>query len=371
MKFPKPRSKQVNPHPDETISFLDTLQRIAVHCDNKEPFSIEDTIIEENRQKAKKKYHIRGLKKTTDEIEEEVNLSSFTDKETEFCFLPVQINQQTYQFLIDTGASRSLILDSLVPANIALQPTNTRIKVAGATPKIVKGTATFNFTISSHTADLRIFHRFLALSDCNGFAGIIGQDLLQDEMSKSLVFPAREWHIEYEGKLFKVPYSTNKNPQKAMFRNTTPIHIRPKSEMIVPVQCYNISIDPTSNYFVTSNSTPMLGIEVPPAVVKLNQSHHLITSHIKIVNFNDTPIKIPTGTELASAEDSIPVSASDLEVSNETFLETHSTLSNKPLLEEIYVNSFKNCTSPDFKNCLLYTSPSPRDGLLSRMPSSA
>ena len=25
----------------------------------------------------------------------------------------------------------------------------------------------------------------------------------------------------------------------------------------------------------------------------------------------------------------------------------------------------------DYKNCLLYTSPSPRDGLLSRMPSSA
>ena len=29
----------------------------------------------------------------------------------------------------------------------------------------------------------------------------------------------------------------------------------------------------------------------------------------------------------------------------------------------------KNCT--DLKSCLLYTSPSPRDGLLSRMPSSA
>ena len=28
-------------------------------------------------------------------------------------------------------------------------------------------------------------------------------------------------------------------------------------------------------------------------------------------------------------------------------------------------------TFPDFKSCLLYTSPSPRDGLLSRMPSSA
>ena len=29
------------------------------------------------------------------------------------------------------------------------------------------------------------------------------------------------------------------------------------------------------------------------------------------------------------------------------------------------------CNEHDFGNCLLYTSPSPRDGLLSRMPSSA
>ena len=31
----------------------------------------------------------------------------------------------------------------------------------------------------------------------------------------------------------------------------------------------------------------------------------------------------------------------------------------------------KKCENYLYKNCLLYTSPSPRDGLLSRMPSSA
>ena len=31
----------------------------------------------------------------------------------------------------------------------------------------------------------------------------------------------------------------------------------------------------------------------------------------------------------------------------------------------------KNFVSVNYKTCLLYTSPSPRDGLLSRMPSSA
>ena len=33
--------------------------------------------------------------------------------------------------------------------------------------------------------------------------------------------------------------------------------------------------------------------------------------------------------------------------------------------------NFKKMKLPNFNNCLLYTSPSPRDGLLSRMPSSA
>ena len=31
----------------------------------------------------------------------------------------------------------------------------------------------------------------------------------------------------------------------------------------------------------------------------------------------------------------------------------------------------QHCDTPSIYNCLLYTSPSPRDGLLSRMPSSA
>ena len=35
------------------------------------------------------------------------------------------------------------------------------------------------------------------------------------------------------------------------------------------------------------------------------------------------------------------------------------------------IKSFSTFTNPNYAPCLLYTSPSPRDGLLSRMPSSA
>ena len=45
------------------------------------------------------------------------------------------------------------------------------------------------------------------------------------------------------------------------------------------------------------------------------------------------------------------------------------------LCDEVWVSIFVNPTQfndiNDYKSCLLYTSPSPRDGLLSRMPSSA
>ena len=42
------------------------------------------------------------------------------------------------------------------------------------------------------------------------------------------------------------------------------------------------------------------------------------------------------------------------------------------LLETLYCTCFKQAEASDIpKICLLYTSPSPRDGLLSRMPSSA
>ena len=45
-----------------------------------------------------------------------------------------------------------------------------------------------------------------------------------------------------------------------------------------------------------------------------------------------------------------------------------STLSEKERIKEL--KWFQDAAKP-FKGCLLYTSPSPRDGLLSRMPSSA
>ena len=41
------------------------------------------------------------------------------------------------------------------------------------------------------------------------------------------------------------------------------------------------------------------------------------------------------------------------------------------LLKSVYEEEFQRAAAEDANSCLLYTSPSPRDGLLSRMPSSA
>ena len=40
-------------------------------------------------------------------------------------------------------------------------------------------------------------------------------------------------------------------------------------------------------------------------------------------------------------------------------------------LTEAQLATHTHCTFGNYNSCLLYTSPSPRDGLLSRMPSSA
>ena len=40
-------------------------------------------------------------------------------------------------------------------------------------------------------------------------------------------------------------------------------------------------------------------------------------------------------------------------------------------LKKEYLDEAKDYIQQEYNNCLLYTSPSPRDGLLSRMPSSA
>ena len=347
MKFSKPRVKIDNPYPDENISFVETLRRIAQHCDKKQSFDVEDSIIKENRLKAKKKYHIRGLKKSTDKLEEEVTVSSFIETMTEFCFLPVKIAGQTFKFLIDTGASRSLILDILIPPNSQLIPTETKIKVAGASPKIVRGTSTFDFTLFSDTSDITINHRFLALSDCNGFAGIIGQDLLKSEISRSLAFKENAWQIDYQGSTHSIPFSTNESPNQAVFKSITNIKIKPRSEMVVPVNCSYVSLDPVNNYFVTAMNNPMFGVEVPPSIVKINRRNNLFISYVKVVNFNEHPIVIPMDTDLATVDNYVPINSMDLKVSPETFLEAHNTVSSEPILEEIYVNSFKDLPSKE------------------------
>ena len=46
-------------------------------------------------------------------------------------------------------------------------------------------------------------------------------------------------------------------------------------------------------------------------------------------------------------------------------------LLNDSYISEIKISKFRRMVKERCKSCLLYTSPSPRDGLLSRMPSSA
>ena len=59
------------------------------------------------------------------------------------------------------------------------------------------------------------------------------------------------------------------------------------------------------------------------------------------------------------------------ELSLEFFSTLHVEVTSCPRSQEGYISFYLNREFYELNFCLLYTSPSPRDGLLSRMPSSA
>ena len=71
-------------------------------------------------------------------------------------------------------------------------------------------------------------------------------------------------------------------------------------------------------------------------------------------------------------EDQIMINLNNEAVDNETFEDIKTKLGETLEVNKLEINQYdKESIKSLFLNCLLYTSPSPRDGLLSRMPSSA
>ena len=77
---------------------------------------------------------------------------------------------------------------------------------------------------------------------------------------------------------------------------------------------------------------------------------------------------------VCDAFDSETVGYADLVIPDTTYLERYDTISilDRPISEPHAIcDSIRSPVLEPDRDCLLYTSPSPRDGLLSRMPSSA
>ena len=78
-------------------------------------------------------------------------------------------------------------------------------------------------------------------------------------------------------------------------------------------------------------------------------------------------IKIPEKTNSISVE--VPPDKFDADISTNVCMVLSGINKSKP--KDIYENYVSKLLSKDDNFCLLYTSPSPRDSLSSRMPSSA
>ena len=75
--------------------------------------------------------------------------------------------------------------------------------------------------------------------------------------------------------------------------------------------------------------------------------------------------------DVALAEIAVHSSAKRRLLTEGIRVEVHVVAASKAAAEEIAQTLISRCFHPGCLPCLLYTSPSPRDGLLSRMPSSA
>ena len=109
------------------------------------------------------------------------------------------------------------------------------------------------------------------------------------------------------------------------------------------------------------------GVENSNFLVQTTEGQFILTLYEKRVNPDDLPFFLGLLSHLSENDFvcPVPVEKNDGEVLNE--------LNGRPAAIVTFLEgaSPKVITPIHCKACLLYTSPSPRDGLLSRMPSSA
>lgn len=184
-------------------------------------------------------------------------------------FVRLQYNGNDIFFLVDTGASVSVIFQSYVDKNEIID-SSTRIKINGISGSLVtRGSA----NISLQIRDINICHKFLVIDNFqSGIHGVIGSDFLQKHRA----------HVDFEN--FSLSLSIGN------VETVIPMESRYDFSINMPARCEIIK------YFWTDMKEDciILSNELCPGVftagMVVRPERNMIP--IKILNVNDTEVKI-------------------------------------------------------------------------------
>ena len=362
LKFPKPKSMGEGVHSPTGLDLFKVIRNMTntmdnFHCTDK--INYHNKLIKESCERQRSKYKQRALKVSKRKIEFNtagtVSLNTFDDgRNDNFMYLMVKIKGNSFKFLIDSGAIVSFIHSDLVYGSI--RPTDIRISTAGAPASNhnVVGKSDLEFQVECTQSNAYHFlHEFVVVRDLNGYAGILGQDLLSLDLSQGLDFKGEVWNILLNNEVVSIPYSCKRELNVcSAYSQTT---LEPKETRVIKVNCTGLVNNFKSVNFITEN-TAHASLEIAPSLSKVSlDDHKILATHILVSNKLNSPFTISAGTQLCNLVPHSKDSDKELEIPDEAFLTALESKSLNHIVTAHCVSKYEKThkkPDPDFVSCV-------------------
>ena len=268
--------------------------------------------------------------------------SSYSSSSNEaFGFLSVEINSNSYEFLIDSGALVSFIHKDIIKPN-KLEPCNVKISTAGnpSSSENVVGRADVKLKFwDNKKAAFELLHNFIVLKDCNNFAGIIGCDLLfSPEYSVGIKFDENLWEIKLNEERIMLPFHRQILSIPCVLAEKA--NLKPKETRVVKVHCMQVFTGFLDKHFICEGN-PAKDCEIIPTLadITFDQNDHLQT-HLMIINKQPYPITLTENTYIDCIKPQFEKGTMEIEIPEEPFLDAIQHRRLNPIISEYCQNKF-------------------------------
>ena len=358
MKFPKP--KIINEITNHTTGrpMGQVLLKLTSLLDNKVDSDLDqyyDELAEYASNKTKVKYAGRNLKVSTEKRKyrsgESVNLNTYAQGEDDnFGYLPIEIESNSYKFLLDSGAMASFISKTLVTGEIKESKVKVATAGSAASSNNVAGTTTVLLRMKDvNDKPVDLMHVFIVLFDCNGCAGIIGQDILNASFSMGLDFEAKVWKTSIRNEIVLIPYSSNRGSN--LCTSEDDIHLLPREARIIQVQCHKIMHDIDKVNFINDRGLIANCVEILPSVTSINKGKDgRSTALLQLYNGSHDIVKIDAHTILTNFHHTLPKDQNDVQVSEEAFLSSVMSRSLNFIITDFMESRVRECPELNILN---------------------